>query len=121
MKRSCYCGQVREDSIGRELSVSGWVHSRRDHGGVIFIDLRDREGIVQIVFQPENKEIFLAAEKLRSEYVISVKGLVRNRPEGTVNPNMPTGRVELVVCELEIVNGAPGLPFEISDYVDTSE
>lgn len=121
MKRSCYCGQVREDSIGKELSVSGWVHSRRDHGGVIFIDLRDREGIVQIVFQPENKEIFLAAEKLRSEYVISVKGLVRNRPEGTVNPNMPTGLVEIVVCELEIVNGAPGLPFEISDYVDTSE
>ena len=65
MKRSCYCGDVREDSIGKELLVSGWVHSRRDHGGVIFIDLRDREGIVQVVFQPENKEIFAAAEKLR--------------------------------------------------------
>ena len=121
MKRSCYCGDVREDSIGKELSVSGWVHSRRDHGGVIFIDLRDREGVVQVVFQPENKEIFAAAERLRSEYVISAKGLLRHRPEGTVNPNMPTGKVELVVCELEIVNTAPGLPFEISDYVDTSE
>ncbi|MCL1972069.1 MAG: aspartate--tRNA ligase [Endomicrobia bacterium] len=121
MKRSCYCGDVREDSIGKELSVSGWVHSRRDHGGVIFIDLRDREGVVQVVFQPENKEIFAAAERLRSEYVISVKGLIRHRPEGTVNPNMPTGKVELVVSELEIVNTAPGLPFEISDYVYTSE
>ncbi|MDR2425903.1 MAG: aspartate--tRNA ligase [Endomicrobium sp.] len=121
MKRSCYCGDVREDSIGKELVVNGWVHSRRDHGGVIFIDLRDREGIVQVVFQPEKKEIFSVAERLRSEYVISVKGLIRHRPEGTVNPNMPTGKVELVVCELEIVNNAPGLPFEISDYVDTSE
>ena len=121
MKRSCYCGDVREDSIGKELAISGWVHSRRDHGGVIFIDLRDREGLMQVVFQPENKEIFAIAERLRSEYVISVKGLVRNRPEGTVNPNMPTGKVELVVSELEIVNSAPGLPFEVSDYVDTSE
>ncbi|MCL2145106.1 MAG: aspartate--tRNA ligase [Endomicrobia bacterium] len=121
MKRSCYCGDVREDSIGKELSVCGWVHSRRDHGGVIFIDLRDREGLMQIVFQPENKEIFSAAERLRSEYVISVKGLIRHRPEGTVNPNMPTGKTELVVSELEIVNTSPGLPFEVSDYVDTSE
>lgn len=121
MKRSCYCADIREDSIGKELSISGWVHSRRDHGGVIFIDLRDRAGIMQVVFQPENKEIFSVAEKLRSEYVISVKGLIRHRPEGTVNPNMPTGKVELVVAELEIVNSAPGLPFEISDYVDTSE
>lgn len=121
MKRSCYCGNVRADSIGKELVVCGWVHSRRDHGGVIFIDLRDREGILQIVFQPENKEIFEVAEKLRSEYAVSVKGLIRNRPEGTLNPNMPTGEVELVVCELEVLNAAPGLPFEISDYVETSE
>lgn len=121
MKRSCYCGHVREDSIGKELSVCGWVHSRRDHGGVIFIDLRDREGILQIVFQPENEEIFHIAEKLRSEYVISVKGLIRNRPEGTVNPNMPTGKIELVVSEFELLNSSPGLPFEISDYVETSE
>lgn len=121
MKRSCYCGDVRADSIGKELTVCGWVHSRRDHGGVIFIDLRDREGILQIVFEPENKDIFQFAEKLRSEYVISVKGTIRNRPEGTVNPNMPTGQVELVVSKLEVLNPAPGLPFEISDYVDTSE
>ena len=112
---------MREDSIGKELTVCGWVHSRRDHGGVIFIDLRDREGILQIVFQPENKEIFSVAEKLRSEYVISVKGLIRHRPEGTVNPNMPTGKVELVTASLEVLNASPNLPFEISDYVETSE
>ncbi|MCA6084825.1 aspartate--tRNA ligase [Candidatus Endomicrobiellum agilis] len=121
MKRSGYCGGIREDSIGKEIAVCGWVHSRRDHGGVIFIDLRDREGILQIVFQPENKEIFETAEKLRGEYVIAVKGLVRNRPDGTVNPNMPTGSVELIVAELKVLNTSTGLPFEISDYVDTSE
>jgi aspartyl-tRNA synthetase len=121
MKRSDYCGNIRESSIGKEIAVCGWVHSRRDHGGVIFIDLRDREGVLQIIFYPENKKIFEAAEKLRSEYVITVKGLVRNRPVGTLNPNMPTGNVELVVAELKILNTSPGLPFEISDYIDTSE
>ncbi|MDR2192571.1 MAG: aspartate--tRNA ligase [Endomicrobium sp.] len=121
MKRSCYCGYVRKDSIGKELTVCGWVHSRRDHGGVIFIDLRDREGILQIVFQPENKNIFSVAEHIRSEYVLRVKGYVRPRPEGTLNPNMPTGEVELVVGELEILNSSQGLPFEISDYVETGE
>ena len=121
MKRSCYCGKVDESFIGKEVVVSGWVHSRRDHGGVIFIDLRDREGLVQIVFQPEKKEIFAQAEHLRSEYVLSVKGLVRNRPEGTVNPNMFTGKVEIVVNELEIINTSPVLPLEVDDYKETSE
>jgi len=121
MKRSCYCGKVDESFIGKEIVVSGWVHSRRDHGGVIFIDLRDREGLVQIVFQPEKKEIFSKAEHLRSEYVLSVKGLVRNRPEGTVNPNMFTGKVEIVVNELEIINTSPVLPLEVDDYKETSE
>ncbi|MCR4663417.1 MAG: aspartate--tRNA ligase, partial [Endomicrobiaceae bacterium] len=119
--RSCYCGKVDESFIGKEIVVSGWVHSRRDHGGVIFIDLRDREGLVQIVFQPEKKEIFAQAEHLRSEYVLSVKGLVRNRPEGTVNPNMFTGKVEIVVNELEIINTSPVLPLEVDDYKETSE
>jgi len=121
MKRSCYCGKVDESFIGKEIVVSGWVHSRRDHGGVIFIDLRDREGLVQIVFQPEKKEIFSKAEHLRSEYVLSVKGLVRNRPEGTVNPNMFTGKVEIVINELEIINTSPVLPLEVDDYKETSE
>ena len=121
MKRSCYCGKVDESFIGKEVVVSGWVHSRRDHGGVIFIDLRDREGLVQIVFQPEKKEIFIQAERLRSEYVLSIKGLVRNRPEGTVNPNMYTGKIEIVVNQLEIINTSPVLPLEVNDYKETSE
>lgn len=121
MKRSSYCGNVREDSIGKNIVVCGWVHSRRDHGGVIFVDLRDREGLLQIVFQPENEKVFAAAEELRSEYVISVKGIVRKRPDGTLNIDMPTGSVELVAFELEVLNTCPGLPFEISDHTETSE
>ncbi|MDR0618016.1 MAG: aspartate--tRNA ligase [Endomicrobium sp.] len=121
MKRGIYCGKVTEGSIGQEIVVSGWVHSRRDHGGVIFVDLRDREGILQIVFQPENVSMFKIAENLRSEYVICVKGSVRKRPEGTLNPNMFTGNIELVVSELEVLNTSAVLPFEISDTIDTSE
>ncbi|MDR3125209.1 MAG: aspartate--tRNA ligase [Endomicrobium sp.] len=121
MKRSIYCGKVDESSIGQEIVVCGWVHSRRDHGGVIFIDLRDREGVLQIVFQPENASMFKIAQNLRSEYVICVKGNVRKRPEGTLNPNMFTGNIELVVSEIEVLNTSAVLPFEISDTIDTSE
>ncbi|MDR1122776.1 MAG: aspartate--tRNA ligase [Endomicrobium sp.] len=121
MKRSSYCGNVREDSIDKDIVICGWVHSRRDHGGVIFIDLRDREGLLQIVFQPENKETFKIAERLRSEYVVSVKGLVRKRPKGTLNPNLLTGSIELVVSKVEILNTCPGLPFEVSNYREISE
>jgi aspartyl-tRNA synthetase len=121
MKRSSYCGDVRECSIEKEVTVCGWVHSRRDHGGVIFIDLRDISGLLQIVFQPEKQDMFKIAQNLRSEYVISVRGVIRIRPEGTLNPNMPTGSIELVAAELEVLNTCPGLPFEISDYVETSE
>jgi aspartyl-tRNA synthetase len=121
MKRSLYCGKVTESSIGQEITVCGWVHSRRDHGGVIFIDLRDREGVLQIVFQPENIIVFKTAENLRSEYVICVKGIVRKRPEGTLNPNMHTGNIELVVSEVKVLNTSAMLPFEISDYTETSE
>lgn len=121
MKRSCYCGKVNESFLNKEITVSGWIHSRRDHGGVVFIDLRDREGIVQIVFQPENKEIFSSAEKLRSEFVISVKGIVSARPEGTINSNMFTGKIEIVAQELDIINTCPALPLEVDDYKETSE
>ncbi|MDR1400790.1 MAG: aspartate--tRNA ligase [Endomicrobium sp.] len=116
MKRNIYCGDVRESNMGEEVIVCGWVHSRRDHGGVIFVDLRDREGVLQIVFQPWNKEVFKVAQDLRCEYVILVKGLVRCRPDGTVNLNIPTGRVELVADSLEVFNASLGLPFEISNY-----
>ncbi|MBN1822976.1 MAG: aspartate--tRNA ligase [Endomicrobiales bacterium] len=121
MQRTHYCGALRASDTGKKAVLCGWVHSRRDHGGVIFIDLRDREGLAQIVFQPEKKEMFSAAEKLRSEFVLKVSGSVRRRPAGTENPNMPTGEVEVVADELVIINPAPGLPFEISDFIDTSE
>jgi len=121
MKRTNYCGALRAGDIGKRVILYGWVHSRRDHGGVIFIDLRDREGVCQVVFQPEKPEIFASAEKLRSEYVLGVTGTVRRRPEGTENPNLPTGVVEVVTESLEIINVCPALPFEISDYTEASE
>ncbi len=121
MQRTEYCGNIRKEHIGKNLTLCGWVHSRRDHGGVIFVDLRDREGLVQIVFQPERKDIFEQSEKIRSEFVLKVTGVTRLRPPGTENPNMATGEVELVVESLEVINACPGLPFEISDYTETSE
>ena len=92
--RTHYCGEVKTDVVGSEVEVAGWVHRRRDHGGVIFIDLRDREGLLQIVFDPDTPEIFTEAEHIRGEYVLAVKGTVRPRPDGAVNPNLATGEVE---------------------------
>ena len=109
--RSHYCGQVDESLIGQEVSVCGWVHRRRDHGGVIFVDLRDREGLLQIVFDPDRPEIFAEAERIRSEYVLAVRGLVRQRPEGTINPHMKTGKVEVLVAELTVLNRSATPPF----------
>ena len=109
--RSHYCGQVDETLIGQEVEVCGWVHRRRDHGGVIFIDMRDREGLLQVVFDPDRADIFAAAERIRGEYVLAVKGLVRERPEGTINPNMKTGQVEVLAHELEVLNRAETPPF----------
>jgi aspartyl-tRNA synthetase len=109
--RSHYCGEINESLNGQEIEVCGWVHRRRDHGGVIFIDLRDREGLLQVVFDPDRAEIFAQAERIRSEYVLKVKGLVRPRPEGTVNPNMRTGRIEVLAHELEILNKSETPPF----------
>ena len=109
--RSHYCGEINESLNGTEVEVCGWVHRRRDHGGVIFIDLRDREGLLQVVFDPDRAEIFAQAERIRSEYVLKVKGLVRPRPEGTVNPNMRTGQIEVLAHELEILNKSKTPPF----------
>tara|TARA_R110002096_G_scaffold116164_2_gene251719 strand:- start:16948 stop:18720 length:1773 start_codon:yes stop_codon:yes gene_type:complete len=109
--RSHYCGEINESLNGQEIEVCGWVHRRRDHGGVIFIDLRDREGLLQVVFDPDRAEIFAEAERIRSEYVLKVKGLVRPRPEGTVNPNMATGQVEVLAHELETLNKSETPPF----------
>jgi len=109
--RTHYCGEINDSLEGTEIEVCGWVHRRRDHGGVIFIDLRDREGLLQVVFDPDRPEIFAEAERIRSEYVLKVKGLVRPRPEGTVNPNMRTGMVEVLAHELEILNKSETPPF----------
>jgi len=109
--RSHYCGQVNESLIGKEASVAGWVHRRRDHGGVIFVDLRDREGLLQIVFDPDAKEIFADAERLRGEYCVRIRGLVRARPAGTANANLPSGQVEMLARELEILSRSETPPF----------
>lgn len=113
--RSHYCGQVDEQLNGQEITVCGWVHHRRDHGGVIFIDLRDREGVLQVVVDPDTPEAFLLAERARSEFVLRAIGKVRPRPTGTVNPNLPTGKVELLVHTLEILNTAQTPPFQLDD------
>ncbi len=109
--RTHYCGQVNESLAGQEVSVAGWVHRRRDHGGVIFIDLRDREGLLQLVFDPDRKDIFSLAERLRSEYCIRVTGKVRPRPAGTANANLASGQVELLGTDLEILNRSETPPF----------
>ena len=115
--RSHYCGQVNEKLLGQEVTVAGWVHRRRDHGGVIFVDLRDREGLLQIVFDPGAASVFGEAERLRNEFVVRVAGKVRERPTGTVNPNLASGRVELVARELELLNRSEPLPFQLDEQV----
>jgi aspartyl-tRNA synthetase len=115
--RSHYCGQVNDSLIGREVTVAGWVHRRRDHGGVIFVDLRDREGLLQIVFDPEVPAVFHEAERLRNEFVIRVRGKVRARPPGTVNANLASGGVELLAGELELLNRSEPLPFQLDETV----
>lgn len=119
--RSHYCGQPNASMIGQQVELTGWVHRRRDHGGVIFIDLRDREGIVQIVFDPDRKQTFATAEKLRNEFVIKVSGLVRARPEGTTNAAMSTGEIEVLGHDVEVLNAAAVLPFQIDEYQSVGE
>jgi len=116
--RSHYCGQVNESLIGEEISVCGWVHRRRDHGGVIFVDLRDREGLLQVVFDPDHPDIFAEAERIRSEYVLAVTGVVRERPEGTINPNMTTGQVEVLAHELVTLNDSETPPFHHDEHAN---
>ena len=117
MKRTHHCNELRPAHIGQTVTLSGWVHSRRDLGGLIFIDVRDREGRTQTVFDPSDlpKELFERAAALRSECVVSVTGNVRQRPAGTNNPKIPTGEVEIVVKELEVLNVAEVLPFPVDD------
>ena len=116
--RSHYCGQVDQKLVGEKVTVAGWVHRRRDHGGVIFVDLRDREGLLQVVFDPDRPEIFAEAERLRSEFVLAVSGTVRGRPEGTVNPSMATGHVELLAEELTTLNDSATPPFHHDEHAN---
>ncbi|MDZ7621946.1 MAG: aspartate--tRNA ligase [Candidatus Competibacteraceae bacterium] len=118
--RSHYCGQVTEALLDQDVTLCGWAHRRRDHGGVIFIDLRDREGLVQVVIDPDVPDAFAIAERARNEYVLRVVGRVRRRPEGTENPNLATGAVEVLARDLEILNRSEPLPFQLDDD-DTSE
>jgi aspartyl-tRNA synthetase len=115
--RSHYCGQVDEASIGQTVTVAGWVHRRRDHGGVIFVDLRDRAGLLQLVFDPDERATFAEAERLRSEFVISVEGPIRRRPPGTANSHLPSGQVELLARSLNVLNRAEALPFQLDEEV----
>ncbi|NNF66983.1 MAG: aspartate--tRNA ligase, partial [Gammaproteobacteria bacterium] len=109
--RTHYCGEVTATLIDQEVTVSGWVHRRRDHGGVIFIDLRDREGLVQVVFDPDRADIFELADQSRSEFVLQVTGKVRHRPEGTVNSNMRTGEIEILATAATILSKSETPPF----------
>jgi aspartyl-tRNA synthetase len=115
--RTHYCGNVNEKLTGQDVTVAGWVHRRRDHGGVIFVDLRDREGLLQVVFDPDQAEVFKDAERLRNEFVIRVKGRVRERPSGTANANLASGRVEVLAKELEVLNRSEPLPFQLDETV----
>jgi len=122
MKRSHTCGELNAGSVGKEVCLQGWVNSTRDHGGVIFIDLRDRYGITQVVFDPaESREVHEASRKLRREDVIEIKGTVRNRPEGTINKKLPTGEIEVLSSSLIVLNKSKTPPFEIDDRIQLNE
>ena len=119
--RSHYCGDLRATESGEEVEIYGWVHRRRDHGGVIFLDIRDRTGVLQVVFDPDEEQSFALADSVRNEYVLSVKGKVRPRPEGTINPDMPTGEIEVLGKELEILNAAKTPPFQLDAHSEAGE
>ena len=119
--RTCYCGEITAHHVGKEVELAGWVHRRRDHGGVIFLDVRDREGIVQVVYDPDTPESFQLADSVRNEYVLRVRGRVRSRPTGAVNPDMKTGEVEVLGETLAILNRAATPPIQLDEYADVGE
>ncbi len=113
--RTDYCGLISEHHLDREVVLNGWVHRRRDHGGVIFIDLRDREGLVQVVIDPDTPEAFAVADRVRNEFVLKIEGRVRRRPEGTTNPNIVSGQIEVLAKRIEILNASATPPFQLDD------
>ncbi len=119
--RSHYCGTLSAEHVGQDVEISGWVHRRRDHGGVIFLDVRDRTGIVQIVYDPDTEGPFATAERVRNEFVLHVRGRVRPRPEGTVNPDMATGEIEVLGVELDILNPSATPPFQLDEHSEAGE
>ncbi|MFT7470535.1 MAG: aspartyl-tRNA synthetase [Kiritimatiellia bacterium] len=119
--RSNYCGELNESFVDQEVQLCGWVHRRRDHGGVIFLDVRDREGIAQVVYDPDTVESFAIAEGVRNEFVVRVTGIVRLRPEGTVNNDMGTGKIEVLGKQLEILNAAETPPIHLDDHSEVGE
>ncbi|WFM73187.1 aspartate--tRNA ligase [Halomonas sp. CKK8] len=119
--RSHYCGQLNETLVDQTVTLCGWVHRRRDHGGVIFLDMRDRDGIAQVVVDPDTAEAFANADRARSEYVLRIVGRVRLRPEGTQNPNMPTGLIEVLAKEVEVLNTAATPPFQLDEHGKVGE
>ncbi|WP_048306518.1 aspartate--tRNA ligase [Halomonas sp. PR-M31] len=119
--RSHYCGQLNESLIDQEVTLCGWVHRRRDHGGVIFLDLRDRDGIAQVVVDPDTPDAFATADRARNEFVLRIRGRVRSRPEGTQNPNMPTGMIEVLAKQVEVLNTAATPPFQLDEYNKVGE
>ncbi|MEM9621152.1 MAG: aspartate--tRNA ligase [Pseudomonadota bacterium] len=119
--RSHYCGTINSAHVEEQVQVCGWVHRRRDHGGVIFLDIRDRTGIVQVVFDPDTVESFATADRVRNEYVLRASGRVRPRPEGTVNPDMATGEIEVLGKDLEILNAALTPPFQLDEHSEAGE
>ena len=121
MMRSHYCGQLNESLEGQEITLCGWVHRRRDHGGVIFLDIRDRDGLAQVVFDPDRAETFAAADRVRSEYVVKITGKVRLRPAGAGNTNMASGMIEVLGYELEVLNEAETPPFPLNEFSDVGE
>jgi len=119
--RTHQCGELKKEHVGETVELCGWVHKRRDHGGVIFLDLRDRKGLVQVVFNPETAETFAIAEGVRSEYVLRIEGVVRDRLEGTINPNMATGEVEILAGHIEVLNESETPPFPIESDIEVNE
>ncbi|MCK2044121.1 aspartate--tRNA ligase [Chromohalobacter sp. TMW 2.2308] len=119
--RSHYCGQLNETLVDQEVALCGWVHRRRDHGGVIFLDLRDRDGIAQVVVDPDTPEAFANADRARNEFVLRIRGRIRLRPEGTQNPNMPTGMIEVLASNVEVLNTAATPPFQLDEHGKVGE
>ena len=119
--RTHKCGDLNTQQLGETVSICGWVHRRRDHGGVIFIDLRDRAGLVQVVIDPDLEDVFSIAEQVRSEYVLQITGIVRDRPQGTVNNNMHSGAIEILAKDIVVLNESETPPFPIESDIEVNE